>query len=69
MADQDIQLRSPGANAWDVTLSEEEAVVFPQKTVGWVKVRGRWCRGILWKKVGNDWKISEPYVKVQGDWK
>lgn len=68
MANQDVQLRSPGTNPWDVTLTEPEGVVFPQKTIGWVKVQGKWCRAILWRKVGNDWKLSRPYAKVAGEW-
>jgi len=68
MANQDIQLRSPGTNAWDVSLSTPEGIVLPQQTIGWIKVQGQWRRASLLKKVGNDWKMAKAHVKIAGEW-
>ena len=68
MADQDVQLRSPGANPWDITLSEPEGIVFPTKTVAWYKIDGVWRRGIMWIKDSAAWKQARAYTRLQGEW-
>ena len=71
MANQDIQLRSPGTSAWDITLSSPagpEEVIFPTKTVAWYKVDGIWRRGIMWIKDSAAWKEARAYIRLQGEW-
>ncbi len=69
MANQDVQLRNPGTNPWDVSLSTPaEELVLPTRSNGWTKMDGVWRRGTLWARVGADWKQVKPYAKVNGNW-
>ena len=65
MANQDIQLRSPGTNAWDISLSSAEEN--PPKI--YVKVSGAWKNATPYVRVSGVWKIANPSVKISGVWK
>jgi len=67
MANQDVQLRSPGANAWDIALATEEAVSGPSEI--YVRVGGIWRKGIVYTRVAGEWKVGTSNVKVTDTWK
>ena len=67
MALQDVELRSPGTNAWDLSLATPAAQ--PLDSIFWIRVDGVWRKTITRIRVNGTWMKAHPVTRVDGEWK
>jgi hypothetical protein len=69
MANQDVQLRSPGSSPQDISLSSAAAEAVGGVTVH-VNVAGTWKAVTkVYVKVSGNWQVATPWIKASTVWK